>query len=184
MRSSLLKLALAIALVISPVLYSACGGGSSSSSSSGESDSSSGGDSSSSSGGSDDVSPTENSSDSQSGSNGTSHNAGRDCLSSNCHGGSSMEADKRYTYAGTVYSDVAGTTAATGKLIVITEASGTKINITSDRNGNFYTRQGTPSAGYSATIQGNTTAMISQPATGACSSCHITGGVTLPIYTN
>lgn len=125
------------------------------------------------------MTPNESGSSSESGTNQYSHHIGRDCVS--CH--DTLEASKRYVYAGSVYTGVDGTTAAAaGKIVQITESSGTKIYVTTDRNGNFYTIRGTRGATYSATIVGNTVGMVSSATNGGCASCH---GAAFPvIYTN
>lgn len=120
------------------------------------------------------ASSSSNGSDDEGGDNGASHHAGRDCVA--CH--ATLEADKRYVYAGTVYTSAAGTTPSVGSVVEITESSGTRISVTTDSNGNFYTTRGTRGATYSATVKGNTLGMISTATNGGCSSCH---GVTFPV---
>ena len=68
---------------------------------------------------------------------------------------------------------------------VITETSGAVLEVVSDGGGNFYTQRGDPSQGYTATIKGNTTGMVTKPTGGACSSkgCH-DGAATARIYIN
>lgn len=98
----------------------------------------------------------------ESGSGKWSHNEGRDCTG--CH---------ETRYAGTVYKSASGSTASNA-VIVITENSGAVIEVTADNGGNFYTSRGNPSGGYTATVNGNTIAMVTKPTSGACSSggCH------------
>jgi hypothetical protein len=99
---------------------------------------------------------------------GWSHNEGRDCTG--CHSAK---------YAGTVYKSASGSTAPNA-VIVITENSGAVLEVTADNGGNFYTSRGNPSGGYTATVKGNTTGMVTKPTSGACSSggCH--DGVLIP----
>ena len=109
----------------------------------------------------------------ESGSGKWSHNEGRDCTG--CHSAK---------YAGTVYQSVSGSVASNA-VIVITENSGTVIEVTADNSGNFYTQNGNPSGGYSATVKGNATGMVSKPTNGACSTggCH-DGSTTSRVYMN
>lgn len=160
----------ALILTAPALILTGCGssGGSPSSN-----DSSSGGDSSSS-GGSDSSEPNTGGSSSESGANRSSHNAGRDCVA--CH--ATLEGSKRYVYAGTVYASAAGTATSPGVVVEITESSGTKIHITTDRNGNFYTTRGTRGGTYNVTIVGNKVGMISSASNGGCSSCH---GAAFPV---
>lgn len=130
-------------------------------------------------GGTDTGQPNENGSSQESGTNRTSHQIGKDCVS--CH--ATQESDKRYVYAGTVYASSAGTSTKAGAVVVITESSGTKLNITTDQSGNFYTTRGTRGATYNATIQGNMAGMVSTAANGGCASCH-DGAIFPRIYIN
>jgi hypothetical protein len=102
-----------------------------------------------------------------------SHNTGYDCAG--CHSAK---------YAGSVYQSASGS-AASNAVIVITENSGTVIEVTADNSGNFYTQNGNPSGGYSATVKGNATGMVSKPTNGACSTggCH-DGSTTSSVYMN
>ncbi len=109
-----------------------------------------------------------------------SHYAGRDCMASGCHD-SSIEADKRWSYAGTVYTDAGGTTAAVGATVTITQNDGTTIQRITDSLGNFYTRSGTPSAVYTASVNGGT-AMVAKQTNGSCSASGCHGSGTLKIY--
>ncbi|MBI5816485.1 MAG: hypothetical protein HZB29_12840 [Nitrospinae bacterium] len=98
----------------------------------------------------------------ESGSGKYTHNTGQNCMG--CHSA---------TYAGTVYSSISGSPSPNA-VVVITQNDGATLNITADNSGNFYTQSGSPSGGYSATVQGNTTGMATNPSTGACSTggCH------------
>lgn len=109
----------------------------------------------------------------ESGAGKSSHNAGRDCAG--CHGA---------RYAGTVYQSASGSVVSNA-VIVITENSGTVIQVTADDSGNFYTQNGNPSGGYTATVKGNTIGMVTKPINGACSSggCH-DGATTSVVYIN
>lgn len=104
----------------------------------------------------------------------SSHNAGQDCTG--CHSN---------TYAGTVYSDVSGSSTVAGAVVVITQNDGQVLNLTTDTSGNFYTQAGNPGGGYTATVQGNTVGMVAAQTSGACNSgaCH-NGSATTRIYVN
>lgn len=105
----------------------------------------------------------------ESGTGKSSHNTGRNCKE--CHSA---------TYAGSVYQD-GGARTAPGAVIVITESGGSVIEVVADASGNFYTQRGAPSGGYSATVQGNSMPMVTQPTSGACSAggCH--DGSSVPV---
>ncbi|MGK7346569.1 MAG: hypothetical protein ACNS63_12260 [Candidatus Nitrospinota bacterium M3_3B_026] len=104
----------------------------------------------------------------------SSHNAGRDCIE--CH---------NLKYAGTVYTDATASAAAAGEVIVINQDNGMTLEITADASGNFYTTEGDPSVGYTATVKGNSTGMVAKQTNGACSSsgCH-DGAATPRVYKN
>ena len=93
---------------------------------------------------------------------GGTHNAGRNCL--DCHG---------WSYAGTVYTDATGATAAPNRAVDITEASGAVVSFLTDANGNFY-GNGNPGGGYSSTVRGITTPMVASQTNGGCNAggCH------------
>lgn len=105
----------------------------------------------------------------------SSHNAGRDCIE--CHGD--------LKYAGTVYTDATGSATAPGEVIVINQGDGKALEITADGSGNFYTTEGDPSVGYTATVKGNAVGMVAIQTSGACSSsgCH-DGAATPRVYKN
>ena len=65
------------------------------------------------------------------------HHAGGDCLS--CHG--SMGADLRWTVAGTLYSDPAGSSPVSGATIVVSDAAGKERKLVTGGDGNFYTTE-------------------------------------------
>jgi hypothetical protein len=94
---------------------------------------------------------------------------GEDCLS--CH----ASGDKIFTAAGTVFdSSSAG---VSGVSVVITDSNGTKVTMTSNSAGNFYTSQ---ALAFPAAIElqynGTTVQMGSQPGKGGCNSCHSGSG--------
>jgi hypothetical protein len=109
----------------------------------------------------------------ESGSGKWSHNEGRDCTG--CH---------ETRYAGTVYKSASGGVAPNA-VITIIENGGAVVEVTADNGGNFYTSRGNPSGGYTATVKGNTLAMVSKPTSGACSSsgCH-DGALTPRVFMN
>lgn len=63
------------------------------------------------------------------------HHAGADCAS--CH--DSLGASRKWTIAGTLYSAATGGTAVSGATIVVVDATGKTIKLTTYSNGNFYT---------------------------------------------
>jgi hypothetical protein len=65
------------------------------------------------------------------------HNAGADCAQ--CH--DSLGASRRWTIAGTLYASAAGGSAVGGATIEIVDANGTKLDLHTYANGNFYTTQ-------------------------------------------
>jgi len=93
----------------------------------------------------------------------TSHNPGADCTA--CHA---------VAYAGTVYAAAGSLVPVMGAQVTVTEASGTIINMFTDRAGNFWSQGGSPSAGYTTTLAGSLLQMIRPATTGACSmgGCH------------
>ncbi len=100
---------------------------------------------------------------------------GADCLA--CHQEGLMpredEASKWYTVAGTVFSDLAGTTGESSALVRVTDANGTTVEMTSSSAGNFYSRTAlTPPLTAEVEVGGNVQAMASSVDTGACNSCH------------
>jgi hypothetical protein len=157
MRKAIGGLAVTVLLLTAPTLILTGCGGSSGGSSSSSGDSSSGG---------------------SSGGSGISHHAGQDCVA--CH--ATLESNKRYVYAGTVYANAAGTAISAGSVVEITESSGAKISATTDNSGNFYTTSGTRGATYNATVKGNKLGMTATATNGGCSTCH--GVTTTVIFVN
>ncbi|MDH5637262.1 MAG: hypothetical protein OEZ04_02105 [Nitrospinota bacterium] len=102
----------------------------------------------------------------------SSHNAGSDCRE--CH---------NLAYAGTITASLSSSSGVSGVTITVTEASGAVITMVSDRLGNFYNPSGSPSGGYTAVVEGNTTQMVQSPTHGGCSAggCH-DGGNNPKIY--
>lgn len=169
MRKAIGGLVVFVLILTAPALIlTGCGGSSGGSSSSSES----------SSGGSDSSESNTGGSSSESGTGRSSHNVGQDCVA--CH--ATLESDKRYVYAGTVYTSAAGTAVSVGAVVEITESSGTKISVTTDKSGNFYTTRGTRAGTYNATVKGNTLGMASTASNGGCASCH--GAATTVIFVN
>jgi hypothetical protein len=99
------------------------------------------------------------------------HNAGQDCLS--CH--STFAADKRWTVAGTLYSDKSGGSVVSGATIEITDADDKVIRLHTADNGNFYTTKAvTFPLKVRASQCPSNAEMPTSAATGSCntSSCH------------
>lgn len=64
------------------------------------------------------------------------HNPGQACIE--CH---AAEGAPRFTLAGTLYVDAAGTTPLAGGTIIVTDATGATVDMVSQANGNFWTTQ-------------------------------------------
>lgn len=95
------------------------------------------------------------------------HNPGQDCKS--CHG-------NRFSVAGTIYLDKGGAIPLEGALIKITDATGVKAAIYSNRVGNFRLYENlTPPFQVSVTYQGRELFMNAKAAYGGCNNggCHV-----------
>jgi len=98
---------------------------------------------------------------------------GSDCTV--CHDGSG-EALK-LEIAGTVFSDIDGTSEAEGVTVRITDADGTTVEFTSNSAGNFYSQDSlTMPISAEVELNGNVMAMAAPVSTAACDSCHLCGG--------
>ena len=101
------------------------------------------------------------------------HNPGKRCTV--CHTGNGSA--PRWTAAGTLYSDAAGTTAVAGATIHIIDAAGTELRLVTADNGNFWTS--TPLA-YPVRVRASRCpdgAEMPEPiaAWDGCNGCHGTG---------
>jgi len=65
------------------------------------------------------------------------HNPGSSCISSGCHDTSDLT--KKWTLAGTLYSNAGGAKAVGGATVVITDAASKEIKLVTSSNGNFFT---------------------------------------------
>lgn len=65
------------------------------------------------------------------------HNAGISCIVGGCHDGAS--GPPLWTLAGTLYTDLEGTTPLAGGTLIFTDANDQEIKLTTASNGNFYT---------------------------------------------
>lgn len=104
-----------------------------------------------------------------------SHNAGKDCLTGGCHAPGGW---KRFSLAGTIYTDSEGTAAVAGALITATDANGVTVDLTSDQVGNFYTAESmTAPFVISASYRGRMVKMPGAASGGGCNadSCHVAG---------
>jgi hypothetical protein len=107
------------------------------------------------------------------------HNAGKNCMWVGCHGYDAAS----WQYAGTVFSSPDGSSAAKGVTVTIVDVTGER-TLKTNSVGNFYTREGAPSKGFRATISKGegTRRMDSEPASGACNSCHSPDGAVPPLH--
>jgi hypothetical protein len=119
------------------------------------------------------------------------HNPGMTCLTAGCHliGNAGTNAPE-FSYAGTLWKDVNGTTPYPGATIEIVVGGATKKVIAAD-NGNFFLP---PALATPPTAAATATTMASAcptttPMSGAlvdnggnCNNCHHAGGTTSPIY--
>jgi hypothetical protein len=104
------------------------------------------------------------------------HHPGLDCMAGNCHGpGGSGEAPA-FTLAGTIYKQAAGTDPLPYASITIVDAMGTKLDITTTLNGNFYTSQTlvAPLKVHASKCP-DLVPMVAQVQFGSCNACHTAG---------
>lgn len=112
---------------------------------------------------------------------------GSDCLACHTSGSaarqrqaSAQEEDElggAFTAAGTVFSDIDGSSPAAGVTVRLVDANASEVVLTTNAAGNFYTAE--PLAfpiSVEVDLNGNTVAMQSTEQTGACNSCHQGGG--------
>lgn len=95
---------------------------------------------------------------------------GDNCMT--CHNGSKAP---KWTVAGTVYSSPTDSAlmGVDGVQVVITDAAGKKLTLTTNAAGNFYSRDSvTFPISAEVTRNGKTQKMSQTVPTGACSSCH------------
>jgi hypothetical protein len=104
------------------------------------------------------------------------HNAGQNCLT--CHTGSGAP---KWTAAGTLYADAAGTTAVAGATITLVDSTGKEVKIVTATNGNFWTSQALTPPLHPKASKCPSSAAMSGNAQGACNSCHSAGGSKGPI---
>ncbi len=96
---------------------------------------------------------------------------GADCLA--CHKVGGANEAPPFGIGGTVFTDIFGTSGASGVTVRVTDATGKVVELTSNSVGNFYTTQTvTPPLTAEVEVGGNVRAMATQPDTGACNSCH------------
>ena len=123
------------------------------------------------------------------------HNQGQTCVAAGCHlTGQTGAGAPAYTYGGTLYSDVAGTTPMVGAAIFI-KLGGTEKKVITATNGNFWMTTApaglvAPAAGATAstrasgcpTVNVGMVAALATPTDGNCNNCHRNGGTTSPIH--
>ena len=100
------------------------------------------------------------------------HNAGQDCLS--CH--ANLQANLRWTVAGTLYGNVSGSSPVAQATIQIIDANGQIVDVATATNGNFWTLQPVAFPVHAKASQcPSTVAMNAGQSTGSCNSCHNAG---------
>lgn len=109
------------------------------------------------------------------------HNPGKTCTWPGCHG---YEAPA-WQYSGTVFAAQDRSTPARDVEVVIEDTDGEYV-LKTNSAGNFYTLDGAPSNGYSASITdgAQTLTMGIQQSSGACNSCHSPDGSAPPLLLN
>ncbi len=102
------------------------------------------------------------------------HNPGQDCQSHHHNG--------EFSIAGTVYDGTGK--ALAGAEIRVVDAKGTVTSMYSGTNGNFYSKGGATLAlgAHTGARNAASTALMISQASGACNSCHTTGGVAPQIH--
>ena len=99
---------------------------------------------------------------------------GQDCMS--CHASDSTAGGRPWTAAGTLFAapDSAADAGVSGGRIFIQDAIGRTFTLTTNAAGNFYTAEALafPLAKVQAEVNGVRMAMVGQPKTGSCNSCH------------
>ncbi|MEY3902072.1 MAG: hypothetical protein RL189_1378 [Pseudomonadota bacterium] len=102
-------------------------------------------------------------------------NPGDNCLS--CHGAGGKAADEaQFTLAGTVFPSATSATnqGLEGVSIEVTDSSGKKISIKSNRVGNFFTSEAIsyPLKSVKVSKDGKEASMGTQVSSGGCAGCH------------
>lgn len=104
------------------------------------------------------------------GGEGSSMLPGADCLA--CHKAGGGEAPK-WTAGGTIFTDADGTAPSSNAKIVITDAKGNTITMTSNGAGNFYTTKAISfPINVDVTKGGQTVSMGTAVDSGGCNACH------------
>ncbi len=102
----------------------------------------------------------------------TGMNQGQACVS--CH--ANQSGNRRFTVAGSLFSDAMGTSALSGATITITDSANAVTKLTTGRDGAFYT---TKSVVFPVTVSASkcpdTEEMPTSPTSGDCNSCHTSG---------
>ena len=101
--------------------------------------------------------------------------AGQACLA--CHSAGGSASEERFTAAGTVYADAAGSAPLEGATVTITDDAGKQVELTSNSVGNFYTSKSLTFP-LSITVTDGTSeaTMASGAPNGDCNSCHAPDG--------
>ena len=115
------------------------------------------------------VQPTDNQADGH-------HNPGLDCMAGNCHGPTGSGVAPRWSIAGTLYDGAINPAPVKYATISIVDAAGTKLEIVTSQNGNFYSGQIlkwpiTVFASKCPAIQ----VMTAPVQDGSCNACHAVG---------
>ena len=97
------------------------------------------------------------------------HQAGTDCMS--CH--DSMTGSRRWTVAGTLYSDASGSSPVSGATIIVNDAAGAALRLVTHPNGNFSTNEAVElPLSVAASLCPDSAEMLSSASSGGCNSCH------------
>lgn len=113
---------------------------------------------------------------------GGTSNAGQGCMNLGCHLAGGL--GPMFTFAGTVYADMAGTAPKPGATVKV-EFGTTVISAVADTDGNFYSTQDiTLPAKTLATACPTVAPMVGMIVTGGgnCNNCHRPGGEAVPVY--
>ncbi len=111
-------------------------------------------------------------------------NAGLDCLAAGCH--SAGGGGGQFQFAGTIYTQTGGTTAAAGVTVRVS-FGGSVVTAVSDDHGNFYTSQAVT---YGSTTSADVTSCptitpmvnkLTATSSGGCNSCHVSGADAPPL---
>lgn len=109
------------------------------------------------------------------------HHPGLNCMAGNCHGPAGDA--PQLTVAGTLYKTANGPDPLPYATITIIDANGTKVDLVSSLNGNFYTSAPlVPPFTTLASKCPTLTPMVSPVQYGSCNACHLANTQTGQVY--